>query len=82
MVREAKRFVKLTFSQELIQEPVIYTMAKKFNIMPNIRRARVTKEIGEVVLEIEGDQQDLEKGIDYLTGMGVIVEPVVGDIIE
>ncbi|HYQ47940.1 MAG TPA: NIL domain-containing protein, partial [Thermodesulfovibrionales bacterium] len=33
--------VKLTFPQNLIKEPVIFTMAKQFNVMPNIRRARV-----------------------------------------
>ncbi|MEW6040610.1 MAG: NIL domain-containing protein [Elusimicrobiota bacterium] len=33
--------VKLTFPQALIKKPVIYTMAKKFNIIPNIRRGGV-----------------------------------------
>lgn len=82
MVKKAKRLVKLTFPQKLIKEPVIFTMAKKFDVMPNIRRAKVTEKIGEMVLELAGDEKNLEKGVAYLTKVGVIVEPIVGDIIE
>ncbi len=72
--------VKLIFPQELIKEPVIFTMAKKFDIMPNIRRAKVTESIGEVVLELEGAEKKLEEGIIYLKERGVKVEAVEGDI--
>ena len=82
MAKKAKKLVKLTFPQKLIKEPVIFTMAKKFDVMPNIRRARVTEKIGEMVLELAGDGKNVEKGIEYLTRSGVIVEPVVGDIVE
>lgn len=78
----AKRLVKLTFPQKLIKEPVIFTMARKYDVMPNIRRARVTEEIGEMVLELEGEEKNLEQGVKYLIKTGVIVEPVVGDIVE
>ena len=71
--------IKLTFPQDLIKEPVIFTMAKKFDVMPNIRRARVTENIGEVVLELEGTDKDLAAGIAYLRERGVIIEPVEGD---
>jgi len=78
----AKRVVKLTFLQQLVKEPLTFQMAKKYNIMPNIRRAKVTETIGELVLELEGDERDLDKGIEFLKKAGVIVEPVVGDIVE
>ena len=78
----AKRIVKLTFPQKLIKEPLTFQMAKRYNIMPNIRRAKVTETIGEMVLELEGLEQDLDKGIDFLKNKGVIVESIVGDVIE
>ncbi|OGC07966.1 ferredoxin [candidate division WOR-1 bacterium RIFCSPLOWO2_12_FULL_45_9] len=78
----AKKLVKLTFPQKLIKEPVLFTMAKKFDVMPNIRRARVTEKDGEMVLELEGEEKNLEKGTNYLAKTGVIVEPIVGDIVE
>ncbi len=77
-----KKRVKLTFPQHLIKEPVIFTMAKTCDIMPNIRRARVTETIGEMVLELEGEEENLEKGIQFLLSRGVTVEMIEGDIIE
>jgi ABC-type methionine transport system ATPase subunit len=71
----ATKRIKLTFPQELIREPVIFTMAKKFDVMPNIRRAKVTESIGEVVLELEGADKNLADGIAYLKERGVKVEP-------
>jgi len=77
-----KTRVKLTFPQNLIKEPVIFTMAKKFNIIPNIRRARVTETVGEMVLELEGSDENIEKGIESIKQQGVDVELVEGDILE
>lgn len=78
----AKRIVKLTFPKNLIKEPLTFQMAKKFDVMPNIRRAKVTEDVGEIVLELEGKEENIDKGVGYLTKKGVIVEPIVGDIIE
>ncbi len=77
-----KSRIKLTFPQNLIKEPVIFTMAKKFDIMPNIRRARVTETVGEMVMELEGSEENLSKGIESLKQQGVVVETAEGDIVE
>ncbi len=77
-----KRRIKLTFPQNLIKEPVIFTMAKKYDIMPNIRRARVTETVGEMVLELDGTEENLAKGIETLKQQGVVVEIAEGDIVE
>ncbi|MDP6685801.1 MAG: NIL domain-containing protein [Candidatus Omnitrophota bacterium] len=78
----AKQIVHLIFPQNLIKEPAIYTMAKKYDIIPNVRRAKITEEIGEVTLELDGTKENLEKGRKYLEKIGIKVEPVVGDIVE
>lgn len=77
-----KKRVKLTFPQHLIKEPVIFTMAKKYDIMPNIRRAKVTETVGEMVLELDGTEENLRKGIESLKQQGIVVELVEGDIVE
>ncbi|MBI5026361.1 MAG: NIL domain-containing protein [Nitrospirae bacterium] len=77
-----KKRVKLTFPQHLIKEPVIFTMAKKHDVMPNIRRARVTETVGEMVLELEGTEENLKNGIESLKQQGIVVELVEGDILE
>jgi ABC-type methionine transport system ATPase subunit len=77
-----KKRIKLTFPQDLIKEPVIFTMAKKYNIIPNIRRARVTETVGEMILELDGSDESVEKGVESLKQQGVDVELVEGDILE
>ena len=78
----AKRIVKLTFPQDQIKKPATFQMAKKFDIIPNIRRAKITETVGEMVLELDGLEKNLDRGINYLKRMGIKVEPIVGDIVE
>src|SRR3989304_3707280 len=54
--------VKFTFQQELITLPIIYELGKQFNIVTNIRRADVTEDRGWVVLELEGEMEEIERG--------------------
>lgn len=77
-----KKRVKLTFPQHLIKEPLIFTMAKEYNVMPNIRRARITETVGEMVLELEGEEGPLDAGIHWLREKGIEVELLEGDFFE
>lgn len=74
--------VKLTFPQQLIREPLIYLLGKDYNVVTNIRRADVTADKGWVVLELDGEEEDVRHGVAWLTENGVRVDPVVGDLIE
>ena len=76
----ARRQATLIFPQHLIKEPVIYMMAKEYDVIPNIRRAKVTETIGEVALELEGAEENLKQAFQFLERKGVKVEPVVGDV--
>jgi ABC-type methionine transport system ATPase subunit len=77
-----KKRLDLIFPQNLIKEPVIYRMAKEFNVVFNIRRAKVTDKVGELVLELEGDEAALAKAIDWLKSKEIRVEPVTHDAVE
>ncbi|MFC2005021.1 NIL domain-containing protein [Chloroflexota bacterium] len=77
-----KKQVMFTFPEELIREPIIFNLGHQFKVVPNIRRADVTESKGWVVLELEGEEEDIEQGIAWVTSKGVRVDPVVGDIIE
>ncbi len=78
----AKRQVMFTFPQELIKEPIIYSLGQQFKIVTNIRRADVTENRGWVMLELEGEDGDIEQGIAWVTSKGVRVDPVAGDVVE
>ena len=78
----AKRQVTFTFPQELVREPIINTLSHQFKVVTNIRRADISENRGWVVLELVGEEADLERGIAWVTSKGVRVDPVIGDIVE
>ena len=68
--------------RSLTKEHIIYDLGLQFKVVTNIRRADVTENRGWVVLELEGIDEDIERGIIWVMSKGVRVDPVVGDIIE
>ena len=74
--------VRFTFPQQMITEPVIYELAQKFKIVTNIRRADVREDMGWVVLELEGDDDEISSGLEWVSSTGVRVDPVSGDVVE
>ena len=77
-----KRGLKFTFPPQLIKEPIIYNLGQRFKVVTNIRRADINGDKGWVVLELEGKEEDIERGIAWVTSKGVRVDPVIGDIVE
>ena len=74
--------IKFTFPSPLITEPLIYQLGQQFNVVTNIRRADVREEMGWVVLELDGDETEIERSLEWITQKGVRVDPVGGDVIE
>lgn len=74
--------IYLTFPKELVKEPIICWLAKKFDIVFNIRGSTVTSEMGLVALEIDGKRGEVDKAIQWLKEKGVIVEPIEKNVIE
>jgi len=77
-----KRRVLFTFPPERIKEPVIYTLGCQYRVVTNIRRADVSDDKGWVVLELEGEDKDIDEGLAWVTSHGVRVDPVGGDVFE
>ena len=77
----ARRRLKLIFGPDLVKEPVIYHLGRKFDIVTNIRRADVTRDQGWVLLEVTGEPDELDRGVEYLESQGVKVEPAEGDLV-
>ena len=75
-----KKSVKLTFPQHLIKKPVIFTMAKKFNVMPNILEAKIRETKGEMILELDATEKNLIKGLQFLKDQGIIVEIIQEEV--
>lgn len=74
--------MRLIFGRDLVTEPVIYHLGKKYDIVTNIRRADVTRDEGWVMLEMNGEPDELDRGVAFLESRGVRVEPAAGDLVE
>ena len=78
----SKQRVKFTFPPDLVTQAIIYQLGHKYQVVTNIRRADVRQNMGWVVLELEGEEGEIERGIDWVSTLGVRVDPVSGDVID
>ena len=77
-----KQRVKFTFEETLVKEPMIYELGHKFKIVTNIRRAEVGETLGWVVLELDGEESEIQSGLEWVSSTGVRVDPLGGDVID
>ena len=71
-----KRRVILTFPEELLSEPVIFTISQQFNLVTNIYQAQVTEDQGWIMLELDGKEEDIEAGITWAISKGVRADTI------
>ena len=66
--------ILLNFPQELLKEPIIYTLGHQYNVVVNIKRASVSEDSGWAELELEGEAKQIEEGIAWMMSRGMRVE--------
>ncbi|MFZ8832058.1 MAG: NIL domain-containing protein [Thermodesulfobacteriaceae bacterium] len=76
-----KKGLVLRFPPEIVDQPIVYRLARDFNLVFNILKAMITpgKE-GIMILELSGDMENLEKGLKFLTDVGVEVKPIAQQV--
>ena len=78
----SKRIV-LRFPRRLVDRPIVSRLVKDFNLDFNILKASVTPdEEGLMVLELSGKQADYDKGVRYLTEVGVRIQSLSQDVLR
>ena len=75
----ARRRVMFTFNADTITEPIIYNFGQQFRVVTNICQADLAEDRGWIILELDGEDQDIEAGITWVTSKGVRVDPVSED---
>lgn len=68
---KTKKNIHFEFSQELVQEPLLYKINRSFDVVVNIRGASVTDQGGFIALELEGETEEVERVLKYLRDQGV-----------
>ena len=71
----AKRVLKAVFPPDLIREPTLYDLSNKFKLVTNILRANVEIDKGWVVVELEGDFEEMDRSIVWMNEKGISVVP-------
>ena len=69
----------LTFEGGRQNEPCLWKMSTKYpDVIFDIRQASVQKNIGIMAVLFEGDEAQVQGSLNYLTELGVKVDPVEG----
>lgn len=72
-----KNRIVLNFSTELADTPVTFALARDFGLSINILKASILPGVGgELLLEVEGTQKEITRGVEFLQSKGVGVEGV------
>lgn len=79
---QVSRPMELDFPAKLVGKPILYELVKRFDLVPNIKRANVTREFGYMQLELRGSAASMEAALAYLKKAGVGVAPIEKDVLE
>jgi ABC-type methionine transport system ATPase subunit len=72
----------VSFPEELVDDPMVYEIVKRFDVVPNIRRANVEAHSGWMILELSGADDQRAAAVAYLEGVGCTVNAMEGDAPE
>lgn len=71
----------VSFPEEAVRRPLVYEIVKRFDVVPNIRRANVEERSGWLILELGGSDAARDAAIAYLEAQGCTVNRMEGDVV-
>jgi len=70
----ARTTVRLTFPGDTLNDPIIYRLGQEYKVVTNIRRADVTQDSGWVELDLDGEQAEVDRALEYCRSRGIGVQ--------
>jgi L-aspartate semialdehyde sulfurtransferase ferredoxin len=67
--------------ESVVSQPLVYEIVKRFDVVPNIRRANVEERSGWLILELSGSDDAREAALSYLEERGCTVNRMEGDVV-
>ncbi|VBB05026.1 Hypothetical protein LUCI_0232 [Lucifera butyrica] len=72
-----KRRFTIKFRSEAATKPLTYHLIKDYNLKVNILRALINEgQEGMLLMEVDADPADLEKGLAFMQAEGITIIPV------
>ena len=73
--------IVLNFPSNQVDKPIVYKLAKDFNLEFNILKAYVNpKEEGLMVIELTGEKKEYDRAVEYLKKEKVRIETLAKDV--
>ena len=66
----------VTFPGHLASEPILHRVASEFGLVTNIRRANIDDRGGWVIVEVDGDDEQLAAAVSWLAERGLDVDRI------
>jgi L-aspartate semialdehyde sulfurtransferase ferredoxin len=77
------RKVVIRYTADTIEQPIIYELVKRFDLVFNILKARIfPRREGMIVLELAGLKENFDAAILFLKEKGLKVEPLSKSVIQ
>lgn len=77
-----KRKLVLRFPASVVEYPIVYTLAKEYDVVTNILKANINpRKEGQMVVEFSAEKENFDRAIEFLNGRGVNVTPLEQQII-
>jgi ABC-type methionine transport system ATPase subunit len=69
-----ERKVYLTYPPHLTDQPVIYELIKKFDVVINILEANVMPQEGWLLVAVRGEERIVKEGLEWISAQGIEVK--------
>jgi ABC-type methionine transport system ATPase subunit len=71
-----KARLHVTFPGHLASEPILHRVAHEFGLVTNIQRANIDDRGGWLIVEVDGDDEQLAAAISWLAERGLDVDRI------
>jgi ABC-type methionine transport system ATPase subunit len=70
-----KRY-RLTYPLGMLDKPILHTLIRRFDILTNIRSANVSDAEGWLIVDMEGEEAEVDAGLAWAKSQGLQVTVV------
>jgi ABC-type methionine transport system ATPase subunit len=67
---------RLTYPPGLLDKPILHTLIRRFDILTNIRSAKVSETEAWLIVDLEGEEAEVETGLAWAESQGLQVTAV------
>jgi hypothetical protein len=57
-----------------VDQPILYRLGKEFDVVTNIRRAKINEDYGFAEVDIEGSLEEVQRAISWLMTTGLHID--------